>query len=230
MVHNARTVDQESDSADDAQYLKQYIPLVNFLGEVLGPRTEVVLHDVANTKNSIIAIANGQVSSREVGSPATDFLLHLVRDGTPDGSDYVVGYRGRSSANKNLLVSSTYLIRHRGKIVGALCINSDQTPLLAIEHMVEQLKDMYFPVSGHNDTEQQEENLVASADDVIEQVIDQTCVGAGARADQLSPEQRLDAIRRLNDQGCFNIKGSVAKVARLLSISESTAYRYLRMV
>ena len=96
--------------------------------------------------------------------------------------------------------------------------------------MVEQLKDMYFPVSDRDDSEQQEENLVASADDVIEQVIDQTCVGAGARADQLSPEQRLDAIRRLNDQGCFNIKGSVAKVARLLSISESTAYRYLRMV
>ena len=41
---------------------------VEFLGKVCGPLTEIALHDTAEPDNSIIAIANGGVSGRQVGS------------------------------------------------------------------------------------------------------------------------------------------------------------------
>ncbi|KFI40741.1 putative transcriptional regulator [Bifidobacterium actinocoloniiforme DSM 22766] len=142
----------------------------------------------------------------------------------------MVGYRGKSSTNKNPLVSSTCLLRRQGRIVGALCINSDRTPLVAVEHMVGQLKEMYFPSADYDNIHQQEENLVASVGDIVSQVIDGVCVETGLRVDQLGTERRLDVMKRLNDRGCFNIKGSVARVAKQLAISESTAYRYIHMV
>lgn len=230
MTEETVLTDADCQMKDDAAYLRQLFPLVDFLGEVLGPRTEVVLHDAANPKSSIIAIANGQVSSRGIGSPATDFLLRLLRDGAPGGNDYVVGYRGKSAASKNFLVSSTCLIRRQGRVIGALCINSDQTPLLTVEHMVGQLKELYFPAADHDQTHQEEENLVASVEDIVAQVVNDVCVEAGARVDQLDPERRLDIMKRLNDRGCFSVKGSVARVAEQLGISESSAYRYLHMV
>jgi predicted transcriptional regulator YheO len=42
--------------------LKSYIHLVNFIADFLGPSYEVVLHDVRNINNSIIAIKNGHIS------------------------------------------------------------------------------------------------------------------------------------------------------------------------
>ncbi|MGM0602449.1 MAG: PAS domain-containing protein, partial [Bacillota bacterium] len=42
-----------------SEYLNNYKPLVKFLAEVLGENCEVVLHDLNNLENSIIAIENG---------------------------------------------------------------------------------------------------------------------------------------------------------------------------
>ena len=38
------------------------------------------------------------------------------------------------------------------------------------------------------------------------------------------------AIKLLNDEGIFVLKGSVAEVARRLNVSEPTVYRYLKIV
>lgn len=60
-------------------YLDRYIPLVEFLGQALGERCEVVLHDLTVPEKSIIAIANGNISGRAVGGSVTDFLLKLLQ-------------------------------------------------------------------------------------------------------------------------------------------------------
>lgn len=48
------------------------------LGAALGKDCEVVLHDLRYPDESVIAIANGDISSRKVGAPATDFILKLM--------------------------------------------------------------------------------------------------------------------------------------------------------
>ena len=44
--------------------LEQYKILVDFLGKALGPDYEVVLQDLTDRKNAIIAIANNHISGR----------------------------------------------------------------------------------------------------------------------------------------------------------------------
>ena len=42
--------------------MQEYCELVGFLGKVLGQDYEVVLHDLSNMDNSVVAVANGHVS------------------------------------------------------------------------------------------------------------------------------------------------------------------------
>ncbi|GEB80630.1 hypothetical protein DDE01_20450 [Desulfovibrio desulfuricans] len=52
--------------------IERYVPLVDFLGAFLGEDCEVVLHDVRNPDNSVLAIANNHISGRRKGAPLTD--------------------------------------------------------------------------------------------------------------------------------------------------------------
>ena len=46
----------------------------------------------------------------------------------------------------------------------------------------------------------------------------------------LNIDTKINIVKELNEQGIFNIKGSVAEVAKKLNISESSVYRYIKMV
>ena len=56
-----------------------YKHIVPFLGAALGKDCEVVLHDLRYPEESVIVIANGDISSRKLGAPATDFILKLMQ-------------------------------------------------------------------------------------------------------------------------------------------------------
>jgi predicted transcriptional regulator YheO len=159
-------------------------------------------------------------------------MLKIMGDGNTDNKDYVVGYEGKTRQNKYNLLSSTYFIRRDGRIIGTLCINSDQTPMYALQQAVNLINHSYFPeAESSGDSEApQEENLITSVEDIATQVIAEVSAKTGVTAAKLSAEQRLTVIRELSDRGYFNFKGAIAKVAKQLNISESTAYRYLRMV
>lgn len=215
----------------DSELLQQFVPLVEFLGKVLGSRSEVVLHDASNADKSVIAIANSEVSGRNIGAPSTDFMLKLMQNGTEQGKDYVVGYEGRTTLNKHALVSSTYLIRRKKRVIGALCINTDQTPFLKLEHALEEVGGSYlFAAQDETSRLPEEENLITSIEDIATEVIAEASSKAGTEVESFGLEQRLAVISQLNERGYFNFKGSVAKVAKQLGISVSTMYRYLQML
>lgn len=58
--------------------LQPYIVLTEFLGKALGPDYEVALHDLTSKHQSLIAIANGHISGRKIGSPLTNAALHML--------------------------------------------------------------------------------------------------------------------------------------------------------
>ena len=57
---------------------EHYVKLVNFLGIVLGPSYEIALHDLSMGDESIIAIANGNVTNRTIGSPLTPLIMEYI--------------------------------------------------------------------------------------------------------------------------------------------------------
>lgn len=236
-------MDNEQDTvlAQDLALVQSYIPLVEFLGMALGQSTEVVLHDVAHPDQSVIAIANGHVSGRSIGSPSTDLMFKVLRDGIRDGKDYVIGYEAHSPLHEVPLVSSTFFIRRDGRIVGALCLNTDPSAFIAVKQSLERLGTLYFSTMQHSSAtattnatagsnEMQEENLVASVADMAADTIAAMCTRRGMNAHKLSVDDRLEIIRTLNDRGYFRFKGSIGTVADQLGVAESSVYRYLHTV
>ena len=63
-------------------YLKPYLNLIPFIAKVLGPHHEVVLNEIGEL-NQVVAIENGYISGRKVGSPLTskarDYSAEVVR-------------------------------------------------------------------------------------------------------------------------------------------------------
>ena len=48
--------------------LEPYAALVPFLGVALGDNVEIALHDLTSPQQEVVAIANGEISGREVGA------------------------------------------------------------------------------------------------------------------------------------------------------------------
>ena len=58
-------------------YLRAVLQSAEGLSLMLGSRYEVILHDLSHVESSIVAIY-GNVTNRNVGGPATNYLLQLL--------------------------------------------------------------------------------------------------------------------------------------------------------
>ena len=77
----------------DAELIRQYTLIVDFLGHVLGPDDEIALHELEDDSNRIIAIANGELTGRHIGSPLSNKMLELcaeLRVRVRHGQDHVL--------------------------------------------------------------------------------------------------------------------------------------------
>ena len=62
------------------QLLLHYTRLVEFLGHVLGPDYEIILHEILPEQSRVAAIANGGISGRDVGAPITNAALRMIHE------------------------------------------------------------------------------------------------------------------------------------------------------
>lgn len=116
-----------------------YVMLMGFLGDVMGPFTEILLHDVSDLSRSIIAIANGEMSGRSVGGPATDLVLKILQNEEYLELDYLTNYLAHSR-NGGFFRSSTFFIRDdAGTVIGMLCFNVDDRPLHEARRVLERM-------------------------------------------------------------------------------------------
>ena len=215
---------------------EKYIPLVDFLTQALGPNFEIVLHDVTEPDNSIIAIGNSDISGRKVGGPITDLALKIVNEGLKDKQDYIANYNG-SLGNGNLTRSSTYFIKNdQGVIEAALCINLNISPLMEARKYM----DGFIGNTGTTpqtanacngsdlDTAVEVfEHLNANIDDVIQAIINKVLNDYSVPPERMSVDEKIEVVKKLSAHGLFMLKGGLIEVANRMNISEATIYRYL---
>ena len=120
-------------------FLDQYIPLVEFLGQSMGPNVEIVLHDLDVPDQSIVAIANAHISGRKIGGPVTDFALWFMKQGDANHVPMMTGYRA-VNAEGRVCRSSSYFLRDENNVMrGMLCINVDVSDLIQIKNLATKL-------------------------------------------------------------------------------------------
>lgn len=215
-----------------------YLPLMDFLAELLGPRTEVVLHDTSDLSRSIVALTNGHVSGRSVGGPATDLVLKVLQNHEHDDRDYLANYLAQSTTGGTFR-SSTFFVRDAaGAVVGMLCVNIDDEPLVRARDLLAAMTattgllkgEAAGAATGPATPAAVAERLSTNVDELTLEGVGRIVAAQGVDPQRMTPEEKVVAVRELDRAGVFLLKGAVARAAEALCVSEPTVYRYLKQV
>ena len=204
--------------------LSAFIPFVKGLAETFGSNCEVVLHDLTDLQHSIIAIENGHVTGRNIGSPMTEASLKLYVNDKVDEDN--INYTGKSADGRVLKSSTMFIKDEKGKVLGCLCINFDITELVGVQRVMNELMKVSGTDIGEKLAESGEEviNIVSS---VLKDIVNETIQNNGKPIIYLSKEEKVGIVEILDQKGAFLIKGAIDYVAEVLCVSRYTIYNYL---
>lgn len=214
---------------DYKKKLAMYIPMVDFIADIIGPHCEVLLHDIVDVENSVIAIRNGYISGRYVGCPLTDLGIKLLENQTYLQHNSLVNYRSKTDTGEKLISSTYYIKDEEQNLIGMLCVNILNNPdsygnkILAET----QLNALFQNAKPAEEADEVSESLSSSLDGVVLEALQKELLKYAVEAERLSAEEKTAVVQALRSNGIFKIKGAIAKVATALKISESTVYRYL---
>ena len=186
------------------------------IAKMFGPNCETIVHDMTRPGHPILAIYNGTVTGREIGSTADIFgdignydeTIYQNKDYT---NQLVLSRDGRT------LKSSTF------NIVGndfhfALGINMDITNMVRATQMLTEMS----ATSG--DLQQ---TLMQDARSQLEELLRECVSAVGKEPGLMKKTDRMRIIRMLYKRRAFTYQKSVAIVAERLNVSRYTVYKYM---
>jgi predicted transcriptional regulator YheO len=217
--------------SEKAMILETLKHVVNGLGHALGRDVEIVLHDLNDPGKSVVAIANGEITGRHVGSaivsgPLNDVGLNKLIDqknaASEEPATLVTGYHSRTRTGRELDSTSVFFRDQAGEAYAALCVNVDRTRLREVQSLVDDLL-------GEKETSapRVETNENVSVDTLISEIIEDGIRSTGKPVSIMTKDDKMEAVRHMNGRGLFLIRASVDRVAANLAVSRFTIYNYL---
>ena len=186
------------------------------IAKMFGPNCETLVHDMTRPGHPILAIYNGTVTGREVGSTADIF---------GDIGDYdETVYAKKDYINQLVLSrdgrtfkSSTF------NVVGpdfhyAFGINVDITTMVRAQQMLSEM------TATSGDLQQA---LMQDARSQLEELLKECIHAVGKDPETMKKTDRMRIIRMLYRRRAFTYQKSVAIVAERLNVSRYTVYKYM---
>ena len=208
-------------SKDLHPILKGIIPLIDGIANTFGKNCEVVLHDIRNPQSSVIAIANGHITGRSIGSPMTEYGLATLRSGQFDKP--IVNYRKKTRDGRILKSSSLFIKDENGKLIGFLCINYDISELTIARNIINNLAN----VIEETDFSEEDECFGNTVNEMLSSIVNKALESVGKPVAFISKEEKVNIVQILDEKGVFLIKGAIDYVAKVLCVSRYTIYNYL---
>ncbi|MEG0596659.1 MAG: helix-turn-helix transcriptional regulator [Oscillospiraceae bacterium] len=184
------------------------------LAEMFGSSCETLIQDMSLPTHPILAIYNGHVSGRSVGS--TMDILGTARelDETAARTDFVNLYATMNG--KQIKTSTLHLIGDDYNL--ALGVNFDYTSLVFANRVLVDL------ISADADLQSA---LWQGQDHQLADTFDE-CLGAvGKPIGDLTKADRMKIIALLDQKNAFSFRKSVPFVSKRLQVSRYTVYKYL---
>jgi predicted transcriptional regulator YheO len=202
--------------------LASFIPIVEGLGKTFGENCEVVLHNIKTPESSVIAVANGHVTGRVVGSPMTEVGLAAIRKSNFQNS--ILNYGNKTTDGRDLKSSTIFIKDEEGVVIGCLCINFDISEFGVLKKAINQL--CFVEDKSSNDGEVKE-TLGNNVNEVLSNIVYRTLEKVGKPVAYMTKEEKVSIVKLLDEQGAFLIKGAIDYVAKVLCVSRYTIYNYL---
>ena len=186
-----------------------------------GPNCEVVIHDLrgTDTEHSIIAIENGHVTGRSIGDGPSHIVLESLRE-DPSMIEDRISYLTKTPDGKVLKSTTLYIRDDDGKAVGLIGINFDISMMLAVD-------DSIRAFTGREQSGAEPEAISRNVADLLDELLEHSVRIVGKPTAMMTKEDKIRAIRFLDNSGAFLITRSGPKVCQYFGISTYTLYSYL---
>lgn len=207
-----------------AENLDRYIPVTEFIAEMMGPDTEVILYSV--TDRSVYYVINPMDEEMVVGSGLRSLERRFLENRLYDHERFVVNYRALSK-HRNKLKSATLFLRGDNRqLIAMLTVNANVDRLVELRDMLNEM------VSGHRPYDNQHgtsfyNSFEVSVEGIVSTTIRKELDKYKVPPDRLSQQEKIEIVRCLDQQGIFLVKGAIVEVAKSLQTTETTIYRYL---
>ena len=198
--------------------LSQLEQVAQGLSATFAPFCEVVLHDLLDPKQSILAIHNN-LSGRAVGEPTTE--LGLARIADSQYPQVLANYANHFADGRQAKSTSIGIKDSSGRYIAALCMNVDLTLFRSLQNALGQFGAVDTGLAP-------KESLNPAGADVVRARIDQFAARMASTPRALKTEERRALLRELKDSGCMDIRRAMETVARHLGVSRAAVYSYAK--
>lgn len=199
--------------------------LVEPIRAALVEPAEVIVHDLTQLPNSIIAIS-GDVTGRSIGDPATDKLLDAVASGNLRTS---TGYRTTSPSGKELLSTTAIIRDSTNQPVAALCINRDISGWEALHSLTGALAGLSLPMCAEEE-QVTTEVFVRDVDELATLLLSRAVAESGVRVDEMRKEHKVEVVRLLKARGFFLLRDAAEMAGEALHCTRFSIYNYLNEI
>ncbi len=181
----------------------------------------------------VLDMNSGEAVAREVlGGPMTDQvkgellsgpLRRLVLEAGRSG--LAVNHHFANIQGRKLKTTVMVMRTPLGEPVAALCVSLDVTEIEIFSTVIEEFFQVDEAPPGSLPDSREEQVLTAEPD--LETTIRARLGELNPRGERLTRQRRLEVINRFNDDGLFDLRGSVKILAEEMGISKFTVYSYL---
>ncbi len=185
-----------------------------------GDNCEVVIHDLTeDDEHTIVYIENGHVTGRKVGDGSSRIVFE-ARNKKPEELEDRINYLTQTEGGRVLKSSTIYIRDNNGKVVGIFAINYDITNLMMVDYTLKSL------IATRNDDEEPEK-ITKGVNGLLHELIEESVKLVNKPVSQMNREDKIKAIKFLQDKGAFLITKSGDKVSKYFGISKFTLYNYI---
>ena len=185
------------------------------IAEMFGSTCETLVHDMGDPSHPILAIYNGHVSGREVGSTLDILGTARELDQNTLVTDLVNLY-ATTPSGQQVKSSTFHLIGEDYNL--ALGINSDYSSLVYANRILVDL------MSAQADLQSA---LWRGGESGLGDILDECLAAVGKPVSALNKKDRMKIIALLDQKNAFSYRKSVPFVAKRLQVSRYTVYKYL---
>ncbi len=198
--------------------------LAHGIATQFGPNCEVVVHDLRDVslESTIVTIENGDVTNRKVGDGPSRAVLEALRADPKNLKDHL-NYLTRTQDGRILKSSTIYIRDEQDTVAGIFAINYDITSMMMAQNAIENL----LGNQRHNDDMAQ---IPTNISDLLDELIEQSVNIVGKPVPMMTKDDKIKAIRFLNDSGAFLVTRSGDRVSNHFGISKYTLYSYIDAV
>ena len=223
-----RFFSQQGDKMKDKEYrfteqdraqLDKYIPLMECIGAMFGENCEVTLHSFEDLNSSITHIVNSHVTGRQIGAPVTNIALEKISRFTESNEMWDVYHTGEGDISSRKS-ASVLITNDAQQPIGMLCINySLDISLHAF------MNSMLNTKSGHR-----QENFTNDVNSLVFSHLNPIKAAVHSNNTIPSKNKVFEIVKRLYEEGMFDLPITIKLVSQELSISPATIYKHLRVI